>query len=674
MWFTFFAYDTREALVRGDWDRLKWRAEGSPWGMVLFLQAAVIQLLLGPGRLSVLSLNLIYYVLAQVATFWFFSRVAKSYLAGLVSVLLFMALQSPFRGGLAVNMRDFHHDLVLYFLLVVAFYLIAWSGVFKRRVASVLVGAFAAYVVSIRLVSASLFGAACGAFFLVLLVRYFLGARQRRVDIVERIWNFLISTGVFVALSAVPVLIARKALYAHYLRYIFEPEFREARVGLYAMGPGSKLAESYALAKVIFVGDFGVLFMASLAALVLWAACQLILRRRCVDARQQTGPPAQDPPSEGAWHADPLVRRLFAEFLLCAIMTSYLMHVAYPITSDHMTRATTAPVFILCLLYLLPWLNRTLLGPGRAAKLRTGGVLAVALAGALITQCRFYLRPGRYHDRKKDFVEIARMFEDVGHIADSLKTESVAVSVDFVEAFALGSLLNYSVYRYEHHGLLREVSPKLGFPIDEPVNADKAMELLSASDVVILARDDNPADQWPLTKSVRPMRKFLRTLVEGQFLYHGSYQIRGMTKDLYRRRPWTVKASASTAPEYGPELLLEEAVRIWHAPWNGKDPQWVSFTALAPVRLRKLVIVAQDGGPTRAPRTFAFQASSDGQTWKDILNVADAGFSAEAMTRQWVLPEMIAYRHFRLYVTANNGAPTLLTIWNMQLHMAGPPR
>jgi len=669
-WYTFFAYDTRDALARGDWARLKRRAAGSPWGMMLFLQSGVVQLLLGSSRATVLSLNLIYYFLAQAATFWFFSRVGKSHLVGLVAVMLFMALQSPFRGGFVLNMRDFHFDLILYFLLLVAFYVIAWSKVFGRRGASIWVGAFAAYVVSMRLVSVSLFGTACGTFFLVLLIRYWLGSRDNRPALGPRIGNFLISTGVFLALSAIPILIARKALYNHYFRYVFEPEFRKTREGLYVMGTESKLGEALVLVKANVMGDLGVCFLIALAGVISWT---VFWRCRSVPGAEASDSGDDHRPAKSPWLGRRLDRRLFIEFLWCAAGSSYLMHLAFPVKSPHMTRATAAPVFVLVLVYLLPWLKRTLLDAPGSVKLRAGGVLAIAAAAAIVTQCRFYLGPGRHTDRMQEMRTIARMFDDMGHIADGLKTESLAVSVDFIADYTLGAV-NYCAYQYERYGVLRAIETKLGFPIDEPVAKDEAIRLLHGSDVVILARQSDPSDLWPFTRSVRPMQEELRKFVEGRFLHHGTYTIDGYTRDLYRRVPWMIEASASTEERFGPEWLLQDRLRIWHAPWDGKTPQWVAFSSSpAVVKIKALTIEAQHENEDRAPRSFIFQGSHNGQDWRDILAVDEAGLSAEAKIGQWDLPETDACKHFRLYITRNNGNPSLLTIWNMKFHLAGPP-
>jgi len=672
-WYTYFCYDTHDAMIHRDWGRLAGRASTSPWGVLLFLQAGIAQMFFGAGREGVLSLNLVYYLAAQVFTFWFFARLARSYWGGLVAVGLLLAVASPFRSGPALNMRDFHFDLVLMFLLILSCYAVAVSDCFRRTGWSVVLAVVCAYIVAVRLVSVTLFAGAFGAFLLVLLWVYLFGAKGRRPVTARRLRNFWIAAAIFAAASALPIWVARHALYNHYLRYVFDEGFRKAREGLYVMGAHSKLQEAYVVAKAVFAWDLGVYFAVGLALVVIWA---LLWRLRRPEAGRLAAPageaadrqwlrqgdPNPDTPGLGTPPAD---RRLFVAFLICSAVTSYAMHVAYTIKSDHMTRATAAPILVSALVILVPWMTRTLLARRRG---RAGMIVAAALAIAvgMAENLRFYTGPGRGREYRGEMPAMAALFNDLAAIADDLHVRDLAISVDTVESFSLGNCLNYCNYEYEHKGVLRGVIPRLGVPVDEPVDKETALRLLGESDVVVLSREQ-PPPSFPLAESIRPMRQEIREFVTKRFAYYSTHVIFGIHRDVFCRREWKVTASASTEARYGPEKLLSETVQIWHAPWDGQTPRWLEFTSPDPVRLERIVITAQDGGPDRAPRAFVLQAASDSDAWTDLLEVRDAAFSLEHMDLDWPVRQEAPARRFRLYITENCGAPTLLTIQKIRL-------
>ena len=660
-WYTFFCYDTHDAMLRRDWHRLWVRAEHSPWGVLLFLQAGLAQMVFGANRAGVLSLNLIYYLMAQVVTFYFFRRLTRSSSAGLVAAMLFMALGSPFRGGPTLNIRDFHFDLILYFLLLVSFYVVAVSDCFRRTWPSVGLGVLCAGIVATRLVSVVLFASTFGAFLLVLLWQYFLGSKARRTAAVRRLRNFWIASGIFGLLSAVPLYVARHALYNHYMRFIFDEQFRKAREGRYVMGAESKWEEAYVVAKAVFAGDLGAYFFVGLLAVIVWAVLWRLRPARV----EVSGVGDQRRWSEATWLREPADKRLFFAVLICAAVTSYVVHVGYTIKSDHMTRATAAPLFLMLLMVVIPRVSRTVF-TGVRSRAAAGGAVGIAVVAGLATQFAFYTGSGRGHEHRSEIPAVTKLFDDIGDIANRLQTDSLAVSVDAVESFSLGGLMNYCSYEYERNGVLRKVHPQLGFPIEEGVDKDKALSLLGASDIVLLTRGEVPPG-WPVAESLRPFRKEIHKFVSERFTHHSTHVLFGLRRDLFFRRRWQVTASASTAPEFGPEHLLSNVGRIWHAPWDGKHPQWVMFRSPEPVVLRHISITAQDGAPDRAPRAFVLQTGRDAENWTDVLDVRNAAFSREKMSLKWPVDQDEPSRLFRLWVTENCGNPTLLTIQNMEL-------
>jgi hypothetical protein len=663
-WYVYFCYKLFDALLRGDYVEIYDFAKTAPWGIVLFLESALTQLLFGVSRFGVVAVNLLYYLAAQIATYAFFRRVGGCAWSGIVAVLLFMAMGTPFRtDGPGLNISDFHFDLVFYFLLLGVLYLVAVSDTFAQRIPALLVAALAAILVATRLVSVFLLIGTFGVLWVFLLAKLWKGTDQDRLRGRSRVVNLLISAVLFLAFSAVPLFIAKDAVYNHYFRFVFDPEFRATHAGLYTMGAADKFGEAYQIVRIMLRSDFGWLFLCALLAL----AVLLILSRA-----GERGAEAMAPHNKlGVLSHDRNSRSTFISFLVIAIVISYVMHVAFPIQSDHLTRITAAPIFV-----LIAYLSAQPVAYALARKSTPKFWLAIGVVGVLgivatSVQLSFYVSKGRYAERKRELIKVSDMYRDMDVVTRARGLTKVAISSDKIETFELGGLMSFFIYEYERNGMLLIPSPKLGAVIDQPISRDTALRLTAESDFVLLLTDSYPKNSfWPLMRSVQTFHSDLIDYARRNFCLLGSYPIDGRNNELYVRPfSWKLQASASTAQQYGPEGLLSGGP-IWHAPWKTGATQWVSFEAPLPVRLSALSITAQDGAPTRAPRHFTLEAVDDSGRAQAILHVQDAKF--ETLQQQtWQIAAQAPARRYRLTVTGNNGDANLLTIQALSLTTAG---
>src|SRR3989338_812705 len=118
-WYVYFNYKFFNAFIEHDWNTLWEMTKASPFGILLYIESTLLQLVGGSSRATVSSINLVYYFVAQIATFLFFYKFHKKKSAGAIAVLLLLSLSTPFRtGGPDLNIVDFHFDLVLFFMLL----------------------------------------------------------------------------------------------------------------------------------------------------------------------------------------------------------------------------------------------------------------------------------------------------------------------------------------------------------------------------------------------------------------------------------------------------------------------------------------------------------------------------------------------------------------------------
>jgi len=657
-WYVWQVYALVEAFRAHDWARI-WHATTTfAWGMPLFLEAVAIQLIHGTSRAGIAFVNLIYFLLAQAATFVVFRRIGGSAWAGLAALALLLAMQTPFRGdGIGLNIADFHFDLVFFYFLLGILYLVAWSDSFARLGPALAVAALAALAVATRLVGAFLLIGIFGAFFLYLLARRWRAGPANRLRARTRVANFLWSALAFVLLSALPVGIAGEALYHHYFRFVFEPDYRAMREGLYTMGADLG-AEAAQLLHRMLAYDFGWAFAAALA-LALLAAFFGRRDRHSLSASGETGLARLARDGES--------RRAYLAFLTLAVLVSYVMHLIFPIKSDHLTRMTAAPILVAIGLLLAPAIGRAAAaaGPRRVAALAALGLLLAVGTGV---QLRFYLSPSRFSAQREDVEAVGRLYADMSRIAEARGLKAVAMSTDKVGEYELGPFLGFIIREYERRGVLLRFYPRLGAFIDRPIDKATALRQVEQSDFVLLLEDPYPKSGWPFMKSVAGFHDELAAHVAARHCLLGRYRIWGQQNALYVRPfHWTVAASASSEAIYGPEGLFGHGGTIWHGPWSATTrEQWVSFEAPAPVRLSGLTLTAQDGAPARAPRDFRLEALDEAGTARTILDVRGADF-ASRQTQRFALPPGEPARRYRLVLTANNGDPSFITIQDAQV-------
>ena len=130
-------------------------------------------------------------------------------------------------------------------------------------------------------------------------------------------------------------------------------------------------------------------------------------------------------------------------------------------------------------------------------------------------------------------------------------------------------------------------------------------------------------------------------------------------------------SASSQHQDYSPSYLLGALGPAWHAEWPLKYPQWVQFSLSSPEVFSMLSIRAQADKktfPERAPRTFIFQGSHDEKSWTDLLDVKDAGFTSERVWRTFKFDNNTRYNFYRIYILANGGDTSLLTIQQIALN------
>ncbi|MFF1293721.1 MULTISPECIES: GH92 family glycosyl hydrolase [unclassified Streptomyces] len=98
---------------------------------------------------------------------------------------------------------------------------------------------------------------------------------------------------------------------------------------------------------------------------------------------------------------------------------------------------------------------------------------------------------------------------------------------------------------------------------------------------------------------------------------------------------------------------------------------WVEFDLDKPRKILTYALVSANDQAERDPRDWTLQGSADGKDWKTLDTRSGQSFAERFQTQSYDLAEPAEYQHFRLDVTANNGASDILQLADVQFSTGG---
>ncbi|MEI7032756.1 GH92 family glycosyl hydrolase [Streptomyces pratensis] len=89
---------------------------------------------------------------------------------------------------------------------------------------------------------------------------------------------------------------------------------------------------------------------------------------------------------------------------------------------------------------------------------------------------------------------------------------------------------------------------------------------------------------------------------------------------------------------------------------------WVEFDLDEPVKVVTYALTSANDHAERDPKDWTLKGSADGETWTSLDTRGGESFAERHETKTYDLASAAAYRHFRLEITANNGAAGVLQL------------
>ncbi|MFC8128055.1 GH92 family glycosyl hydrolase [Streptomyces sp. NPDC057302] len=106
--------------------------------------------------------------------------------------------------------------------------------------------------------------------------------------------------------------------------------------------------------------------------------------------------------------------------------------------------------------------------------------------------------------------------------------------------------------------------------------------------------------------------------------------------------------------------------------WLTFEPTgWVEFDLDEPAKAVTYALTSANDHDERDPKDFTLKGSTDGKDWKVLDTRKGEAFDKRHQTKKYDFENDTAYAHYRLDVTANNGASDALQLSDVQLSVGG---
>jgi hypothetical protein len=490
----------QKGLVDGVWTPLQ---SPLPNGLIFETEASLLYLVLGPSRLTALTLNFLHFALFQVALATTLRWYTRRWSAAFLGLGLLLAAGTPF--SVNAGMQDFRLDFAAFCLYGVFLCAVIRSGVFLSRRGSVVVGAVGAALVLTRFITAvHLAGVFAGCLGLLVLLRVLVRHDPaRRIDAGRRLGG-LVLAGLTLGMLAGPVIWwLRKPILGYYLGQFNtgESEIRGEEFG--ARGRLGRLV--FYFESVAY--DHGGTTLLVLAALVLTVGLAVIVGRRLL--RPGGGVPAATLP------APRLVLSLAGLSLLVPLTVLTLFNSPSPCVGNVMV----GPLVLLVVLAVVG-----LLATGTRSAGVTAVLAALVLTGGGYNQFNRFTRSlFPYRGSRTETEAVGTLYDQIGDCCQHHGWSEPRVAFASVSDFLLPSLITSMIH--ERQGALLQPVGLLGSQINE-ISEEQAVEAIRKSNIVVLPLcDDYVRDQYPFVKCMNAYRAHLLEVCGESHVEVGRYKL-----------------------------------------------------------------------------------------------------------------------------------------------------
>lgn len=493
-------------------------AAGSPTGILLQVQTAVLFLFTGANRISALGVTFAYFALAQTLFFSTIRRLSGRWTLAFLGLAVMMCAETThfYAGGL----DDFRLDSAACSLYGIIISLVIRSNTFVSMRWSTAVGAACAALVLLRFITAVYLFAALMPFaaWVVLGVWYHWKNPAGRVEALARLRGMLAAAGI-VLMIGVPVMWQyRDRISEYYGHHVSGPEkdLRAKEVGI-----ENQLDHWLFYPKSLYRDHLGSECCLLLGTVLTIAAIWFLLAKEKSATNEEL-------PKFSAGNA------------LAFVATSVL--VPFVLLSLNVAKS---PVVANILVPGIIWIGMLAIAAAQRATLPTlftwrpdrrfaTAIAAVALVFACGHEIMAYGKRSNLSKNRKDVLVVNKLYEDIGRLSVDFGMKNPRVSVDRLSDELLPAIT--SVTYFESHGVFVYPVTKVVQLIAPPW--EEIVKEIDDSDMVMFTESskekDNPS-VFPFNASMQEHQSRLKELCERDFIKQYEYEMYGRKLSLYMR-------------------------------------------------------------------------------------------------------------------------------------------
>jgi hypothetical protein len=471
----------------------------SPRGTMLYPQASILFLLLGPSRMTALTLNFAYFALLQCVLVWSLRWITSRWNIALLGLGLLLTVATPFfwAGGL----MDFRIDFIAFCLFGVLICIVVRSRMFVSWRWSLMVGLVAALLILFRLLTIVYIGGVFGLFLVFICIRLWLKRRESLIcqSLKQQVYGIFLAGGVVSAVSLPYLWYNRQSIEDYYIVghvVSSEKEFRAQVVGVF------NFVDSLLFyPRSMILDHAGVIFIISS---VLVIVVSLLLFWRYASSRYQN-----------SINLELDIKSMYF-FIIASIMVPCVV-----LTIDVAKSLVVGSIVIVPLIWLV--LTPVILLSKRV-DIQTDhlfGSYALNVVTVFVLCSGLYNQFGKLSDRgilsknRADVEQVLQLHDAVFQYSHEIGWEEPVLSIDKTTDYLSGDVLNPVIY--ERHGVLINMQEALGARGVIPVTSAEAIALLEKSDFALMTTSDKIPSSFPFDRSIQSIRPKLLAFCDQYF-------------------------------------------------------------------------------------------------------------------------------------------------------------
>jgi len=455
-----------------------------PQGRMIQVQAPLLYLLIGPSRLSALTLNFLYFAVLECVLVYTVLWLGGRWSIALFGLGLLLSTGIVATVGTAGSLTDFRIDFIAFCLFGIFAFMVIRSGPFTNLGWSLAAGASAAYLILFRFLTATYIFPILLSLLSLVIIEYGWSKHDLtlRKTCLARIRGLLACVVATIGLTAPAIWVSRQATLGYYGSVVNTPagkvRYEESGVSRW-----SDFLLYYP--KSFFRDQLGgtcfVLATASLALLLL-----LFLRNRGKSDNVTSD----------------IQRDLGTDFLVAGmcLVVPVVVLTAFPARSPVTAAVIVVPAIVLILLGVVAIAR--IIDQTMALMNTTLAILAiVSLSVGLYTQLSKSSQHGPFAGVATDVEKLAALNDYIGSQSVRFGWTAPKISVDRTLDYLHTGVLKS--WFYERHGILLNPEPVIGGI--QAVTENEAVSAVTQSDFVVLTEPtaDSPGFQYPFNQAMK---------------------------------------------------------------------------------------------------------------------------------------------------------------------------